>query len=458
MLNEAGVTLLLHRYQGINVDNYFLESSQIVDRLGGLALAIDQASAYMASQHLPVDKLSDFLTQYEARRKKVLRYTADHFWKYMKIEDGNGRETAVNAFTTWEMSFQQLLNEWNTPSSVEHFLTLAAFLGPIHLSESLFKFHWDLTEPPPDWFTIFMVSYGSDEESSSSDAEEDMESRGRVTDDPSQAVHHAGMERSKGVWDSERFWHLILQAYQMSLLQSVSPAKELQGATFLLHPLIRDWLQLRIRSREREIYTHEAIDLMVSSIRIFSHRDSDARTKQSILLHMDATLLSVKEFLKDGHGLGQDIVSCNSAAWFASFYHDQGRFKSSLDLYRTEMETRVRAQGKDHPDTLTSINNLAGVLRNQGKYPEAEQMFREVVEARKRVLGEEHPDTLNSINNLAGVLWDQGKDPEAEQMFREVVEARKRVLGEEHPDTLNSIDTFAWVLSDRGQHEEATET
>jgi len=41
------------------------------------------------------------------------------------------------------------------------------------------------------------------------------------------------------------------------------------------------------------------------------------------------------------------------------------------------METRERVQGKEHPDTLTSMNNLALVLRHQGKYPEAEQMHRE---------------------------------------------------------------------------------
>jgi tetratricopeptide (TPR) repeat protein len=454
MWDKAGVTLLLHRYQGINVNDYLLEGSQIVNRLGGLALAIDQASAYMAYTHLPIDKLSDFLAQYEARRKKVLRHTTDHFWKYMKLEDEKGRETAVNAFTTWEMSFQQLLNKWNTPDSVGHFLTLAAFLGPIHLSESLFKFHWQLSEPSPDWSAMFMDSCDSDEERSSSDSE-DVDSHGHVTDDLSQAVHHAGMERSKEAWDTGRFWYLILQAYQMSLLQSISPAKELQGATFLLHPLIRDWLQLRIRSKEREIYTHEAINLIVSSIRFFSHMESDARIKQSILLHMDATLLIVKEFLKDGHRLGQDIVSCDRASWFAFFYGDQGRFKASLDLRRTEMETRVRAQGKEHPSTLTSMNNLALVLRNQGKYPEAEQIHRKVVEVSERVLGKEHPDTLTGMNNLATVLTDQGKYPEAEQMYREELEVSERVLGKEHPSTLTGMSNLALVLRDQGKYPEA---
>lgn len=110
MSDTAGVTLLLHRYCGINVDDHMSEGSKIVDRLGGLALAIDQASAYMAYKQSPIDHLGDFLAQYEAQRKRVLRYMADHFWRYVKIDDKSGQETAISAFTTWEMSFEQLLN------------------------------------------------------------------------------------------------------------------------------------------------------------------------------------------------------------------------------------------------------------------------------------------------------------------------------------------------------------
>jgi hypothetical protein len=41
MPDKAGVELLLHRYTGIDVNDYISEGSIIVRRLGGLALAID---------------------------------------------------------------------------------------------------------------------------------------------------------------------------------------------------------------------------------------------------------------------------------------------------------------------------------------------------------------------------------------------------------------------------------
>jgi hypothetical protein len=46
--------------------------------------------------------------------------------------------------------------------------------------------------------------------------------------------------------------------------------------------------------------------------------------------------------------------------------------------------------GKEHPSTLTSMNNLTLVLSNQGKYEEAEEMLRQSLGLSETVLGKEH--------------------------------------------------------------------
>jgi hypothetical protein len=55
----------------------------------------------------------------------------------------------------------------------------------------------------------------------------------------------------------------------------------------------------------------------------------------------------------------------------------------------------------------------------------------QVYEARQRVLGAEHPDTLSSLNNLAVALQNQGKAAEAEPLHRQVtpVPAQGRAEG-----------------------------
>ena len=88
--------------------------------------------------------------------------------------------------------------------------------------------------------------------------------------------------------------------------------------------------------------------------------------------------------------------------------------------------------GAEHPDTLTSINNLALVLRDQGKYKKVEEMSRRVLKGREKVLGVEHLSTLTSVSNLALVLQRQRKH-EALEMSRRAMEGYGKVLGVEHP-------------------------
>jgi hypothetical protein len=38
------------------------------------------------------------------------------------------------------------------------------------------------------------------------------------------------------------------------------------------------------------------------------------------------------------------------------------------------VELSEKVLGEDHPDTLTIMNNLAGLLHKQGKYEEAEEL------------------------------------------------------------------------------------
>ncbi len=52
--------------------------------------------------------------------------------------------------------------------------------------------------------------------------------------------------------------------------------------------------------------------------------------------------------------------------------------------------------GKEHPDTLTSVDNLAALYQAQGRLAEAEPLYKRALEGRERVLGKEHPDTLTT--------------------------------------------------------------
>jgi hypothetical protein len=73
------------------------------------------------------------------------------------------------------------------------------------------------------------------------------------------------------------------------------------------------------------------------------------------------------------------------------------------------MEASLRVLGEDHPNMLSSMNNLASMYREQGRWKEAEELEVRVIETRKKVLGEDHPDTLTSMGNLAVTCMNQGR-------------------------------------------------
>ena len=67
---------------------------------------------------------------------------------------------------------------------------------------------------------------------------------------------------------------------------------------------------------------------------------------------------------------------------------------------------------------LAIIGRIEGFLYGLGRWSEAYRIrlfhFKEV----EMILGKEHPETLASMNNLAGVLDSQGKYEEAERIYR----------------------------------------
>ena len=79
---DEGVKLLLRRHRGQDVEAFDDEASRLIARLGGLALAIDQAAAYTDYLQIPLNKFAGFLITYEEQQEKILRYIPAHFWKY----------------------------------------------------------------------------------------------------------------------------------------------------------------------------------------------------------------------------------------------------------------------------------------------------------------------------------------------------------------------------------------
>ncbi|MFE3264332.1 tetratricopeptide repeat protein, partial [Streptomyces sp. NPDC059215] len=80
------------------------------------------------------------------------------------------------------------------------------------------------------------------------------------------------------------------------------------------------------------------------------------------------------------------------------------------------LERRRRILGDDHPDTLTSANNLANTLAKLRQFTVAEQLLRDTRARTRRVLGDDHPATQWVTESLAELLTALGRPFEAQKL------------------------------------------
>ena len=98
--------------------------------------------------------------------------------------------------------------------------------------------------------------------------------------------------------------------------------------------------------------------------------------------------------------------------------HHRGLLEEACEIWKKLFEMHQAQFGPEHPNTLTSLDNLASVLNDMGKLKEAAELHRTVLEVNAKILGPEHPDTLTSMSNLAVALKEMGKLKEAAELHR----------------------------------------
>ena len=154
--------------------------------------------------------------------------------------------------------------------------------------------------------------------------------------------------------------------------------------------------------------------------------------------------------------LGNDHPNTlNTVNHIAGVYDSQGEYPKALQWYQRALDGYEKTLGNDHPDTLNTIYNMAGVYDSQGVYSRALVWYQRALYGREKVLGGEHPDTLNTINTMAGVFNSQGEYSKALEWYQRALDGREKVLGKEHPSTLNTIDNMAGVFNSQGEYDKA---
>lgn len=146
------------------------------------------------------------------RRKRTILENTPQLSQYRKRLGNAENETSLNVFTTWELSFQQLQSEAAENNVEAKLLTLLAYFDEKDISEQLFS----------GFSTI---------------KKQGLETAKLLT-------WLDAFSNVKGQWDSDVFEGVLIRLRDLSLLQAY--AREPDGFYHAsLHPLVKDWIQLR---------------------------------------------------------------------------------------------------------------------------------------------------------------------------------------------------------------------
>ncbi len=74
---------------------------------------------------------------------------------------------------------------------------------------------------------------------------------------------------------------------------------------------------------------------------------------------------------------------------------------------------------------------------------------------RKNILGLEHPDTATSLNNLATLYTKQGKHSQAEPLLEQSLTICEQRLGYEHPNTLKAVKQLSYCYENKGEYKQS---
>jgi tetratricopeptide (TPR) repeat protein len=432
------------RIQARQIKTGISEARRIVQRLAYHPLAITQAGSYIRQQKIRMDQ---FMSHYDAKRERILKHTPQISQYRRRLSSSAERETSLNVFTTWELSFQQLVDTADSGKEKADLLTLFAFFDYKDISEELFSAYckqaqvFDHYSWPVQCLIPCLGAFYPD---------------GQILSGHNPTKRNLDGQRQ---WDSDLFVEIINDLAQTSLVQSWSRGED-DFCHFSLHPLVKDWIRLRTSEEIRQYcavisgkilmafllqnYYQKSFNLSLSSqYTVLSHIEVYVEST-AILTSTAALSLYLQEERLD---LVDD--------WMGSFLVRCGRYKEAEVMRKRLVDSREKTLGSEHASTLQAMSHLANAYDLQEKFDLAEELHRKTLKARQTLLGPDHPKTFRTMGDIAWVLYQKGNYAAAEEIARAAVEGQDKALGPDNQTSFNSFDTLAQILRAQGKYQEA---
>ncbi len=399
-------------------------AAELVETLGGLPLALDQAGAYLEETHCG---LSAYLDLFRTRQDALLQRRGEGI-----------QDHPASVSTTFTLAITAAAGRHQ---AVRDLLQVCALLQPDAIPEELFRLGGTHLGPrleaaccdPLEWDRVVGMACSYSLLLRQSEAQ--TLSMHRLV----QAVLLGDMtEAERAQWT----WRVIAapDAILSEELEATEYTTWKQRERLLPHAL----LCLHRAEASEESLTFASLAYKVALYLRKSGRYGEAERLHQHALHIRERLLEPDH---------PDVAS--SLNYLAVLSREQGKYEEAELLYQRALRIRKDTLGPEHSLVAASLNNLANLYYNQGKYAEAEPLYQRSLRIREDVLGPEHPLVALSLSNLAVLFYHQGKYAEAEALSRRALRIQEDVLGPEHPDVAFPLTSLAEFSREQGKYAEA---
>lgn len=440
---DAAAEFLLLRTQGkrrTQPDDEAVAAT-LAAEMGGLALALEQAGAYVARRQ---SSLSQYLAQWAQRRDEVLAWFDPRLMQY-----------PASVAITWQASFDQL-----SPGA-RRLLQRLAWLAPEPIPESL------LDVPVPG---------REEDEGDPWDALAELAGYSLVRRDeelPVFSVHRLVQEvtrRGQAVSKPSIFTMVSLW-----LTRSISKLPALHrldipvSAGNALQEALT-WIDRGFVGQPMDVRTWPVLDpLAAHALAVARHADSASMAVgASCLLNKIGLLFLAKARYADAEplmhhaltiveiNLGRDhseVATCLNN--LTQLLQDTSRFAEAEPLIRRALTIDQANFGQAHPRVANDLNNLAQLLQDTNRLAEAEPLMRHALDIYEAWFGQENPEVASLYSNLARLLQDTNRLAEAEPLIRRALAIDEFCFGNKHPNVARDLISLASLLQDTNRLTEA---
>lgn len=141
----------------------------------------------------------------------------------------------------------------------------------------------------------------------------------------------------------------------------------------------------------------------------------------------------------------------------AHIYGKQGKWEEAEALFTRSIETSIKILGEEHRIYIDSLASLVWMrILQQLQRPRHRREWRKIESQQVKVMkkfiqlyGRDHKDTITSMNNLAQIWSKQRLWRIAATLLGQALRASEEVYGKEHPYTLKYMTNRAVVLEEK---------